>query len=72
MGETWPLAPHNSDGAPARQTHDRGVQHGLEPCAHSLEWDKEKWKPVFRLHPAQNFGIDHDDFGLIQSKIIVI
>jgi hypothetical protein len=37
-----------------------------------LERVEEKWKPVFRPHPAQTFGIDHDDFGLVQSKIIVI
>jgi hypothetical protein len=37
------------------------------------ERDEEKWAPVFRPIPLGTFEIDHvDDFGLIQSKVIVI
>jgi hypothetical protein len=38
-----------------------------------LERGEEKWEPVFRPPPALHYRIDHvHDFGLIQSKIIVI
>jgi hypothetical protein len=38
-----------------------------------LEWDAKKWVPVFRVNPALIFeSITSYDFGLIQSKIIVI